>query len=92
MIKTQLHSYIDAIQKADQYIAQLEEGEVPGDIANFLKKELHEVTPEVLHGKSMTQRSEELHQLIKNIEDCIEQESDFLSKLKQAVDDPSHVI
>ena len=48
---------IPFIQKAGKLLEGLENGEGSREVASFLKRELHEVTPETLHGKSLDERA-----------------------------------
>jgi len=48
------------IQKAAKFLAAIENGEDVSELKSFLKKELVEVTPSVLHGKSWEQRSQRM--------------------------------
>jgi len=48
---------IPLIQKSGKLLEGLENGEGAREVAAFLKRELHEVTPETLYGKSAEERA-----------------------------------
>ena len=97
--------FLPLINRASQYVKQLEAGEKTSEITAFLRKEMVELSPNLLHGKSLTERAQgklknkerinlsmiDLQGLIEQVEECNREEESFTNILKAAMDDPDQV-
>ena len=73
---------IPLIQKSGKLLEGLENGEGAREVAAFLKRELHEVTPETLYGKSAEERAHDLEELKQKLKACLDEETAYTDKLR----------
>jgi len=73
---------IPLIQKSGKLLEGLENGEGSREVASFLKRELHEVSPETLHGKSLQDREHDLDELKQKLQVCLDEETAYTDKLR----------
>ncbi len=80
------------ITQANQYQQELEQGNKTLDAVKFIRKEMLDMSPELLHGKTLEERREDLKLLMDEIEECSKEETEYMDILKTAAEDPGQVI
>jgi len=92
-IKERLENYFYPLMtQATQYQQELETGNKTVEAVKFLRKEMPEMTPELLHGKTLDERRDDLKLLMDEVEGSLKEETEYINILKTSAEDPTQTL